>query len=131
MATDISTACTVEYDKDTGCGIMTWRGYATSAQLRAAYNNFLKLVQDCGVNKGLSDNRGMTMLSLEDQEWINKDFLPRLLKTGFKYSAVIVPASHFARIGVENVVQNIQQDEIQVRYFPTVDKAKEWLRSVD
>ncbi|HYF04019.1 MAG TPA: hypothetical protein VEC36_11615 [Patescibacteria group bacterium] len=124
------TVCSVRYDEKLHCGVLIWHGYASSEQLRACYERFLELVQKHGFIKGLSDNRNMVMFSAEDQEWLTKEFIPRLKATNFRYSAVVAPISHFARIGVDNVVRQISNDEIEIRYFQTSPEAERWLESI-
>lgn len=122
----LNQLCTISYDDDAECIIMTWKTYASSQQLRLIYERFLELVIKKKVKKAISDTRLMVMLSAEDQMWIVEELVPRLQAAGLRYSAIIVPLNHFAMMGVDNVVKMVGQDEIQTKYFKTVEDALNW-----
>ncbi len=126
----LNSICAFEHDTEVGCIVMTWHSYASSAQLHEIHERFLKLVVQHEITKAISDTREMVMLSAPDQEWIVQDLVPRLLAAGLRYSGIIVPVSHFVKIGVENVVRQVRQEEIKTAYFQTVPEAKKWLASV-
>ena len=125
-----NTICTVTYNPDPDFASMCWHQYGSSEQVRERLENYLEVVKESGTTKGLSDHRGMTMLSAEDQEWVTNNFVPRLYAAGLRYSAVILPESHFARIGIQKVVSRVRPNEIDVRYFQTVQEAEQWLASL-
>lgn len=130
MADILDVLCSVEYDPELECIISSWHGYASSNQFRAICERALDLVKKHNVKKGISDNRGMSIIAAPDQEWVLKDYLPRVLETGYYASATILPTDHFAKVSLDEISSKISGKEIKQKYFDNISDAKEWIRTV-
>lgn len=130
MAEILDALCTVSYDSELHCVISTWHGYASSNQFRAICERVLEMIEKHGVNKSISDNREMSIISQPDQDWILENFMPRLLDSGFKASATILPANHFAKISLDEIVNKIDEGEIRIKYFSKIIDAKTWIKTL-
>ncbi len=130
MADILETLCTITYDPELHCVISKWNGYASSNQFRAICERMLEMLQQYDAKKSLSDNREMSIISAPDQEWILRDFMPRLLETGYYASGTILPVNHFAKVSLDEIVSKIDEKEVKIKYFSKLIDAKEWIGKI-
>ena len=67
------------------------------------------------------------------QKWISVEIYPKGIKNGLRKLGVVIPKEFFARLGAEQVVDELvfKNQELDlvcdVKYFDKVDAATEWL----
>ena len=93
----------IYFDEKTDAVVMEWHGYATSIQFKEGTELMLNTLIRHNGSKVLADIRDMTLIGMEDQQWINEVFLPRATKFGFKAIAIIKPRSYFNKVAVETI----------------------------
>ncbi|HYF04027.1 MAG TPA: hypothetical protein VEC36_11655 [Patescibacteria group bacterium] len=129
MADILDVLCTTEYDRELECVITVWHGYASSNQFRAICERALELIKKHGAKKGISDNRGMKNIAVADQEWLLKNYLPRVVKTGYNTSASVIPTDQLAQMTVRELASKIDNNIIHQRFFKTLSEARTWIRT--
>lgn len=107
--------------------VMEWKGYATTAQFREGTELMLNILIENKCSKVLADIRHMTLIAMEDQKWLERDFLPRAIRFGFKRIAMITPTSYFNKIAVENVSYKIEKEKLNIHFFDRIEQGVEWL----
>lgn len=117
----------IYYDNTLDVVVMEWRGYATSHQFREGTELMLNTLIQNKCTKVLADIRSMTIIGMEDQQWLERDFLPRAIRFGFKMIAIITPASYFNKIAVENVSYKVDKKHLGIHFFDSVEQGKDWL----
>ena len=117
------------YELETGLVVMNWKGYATSAQFREGTELMLKVLVKNKASMVLADIRDMLVIGMEDQEWLQKQFLPRAINFGFRAIAMITPKSYFNKVAVETVSYKVDQDKLTINFFNTPEEAREWLNT--
>lgn len=120
----------IYFDKDTGSVVMEWHGYATSRQFKEGTELMLNTLIKNNGSKVLADIREMTLIGMEDQQWINDVFLPRATKFGFKAIAIIKPKSYFNKVAVETISYKVDQDKLTINFFDNSDDARNWLKEI-
>lgn len=121
----------VHFDKSINAVIMEWNGYANSAQFREGTELMLNTLIQNRSTKVLAQLRNMTIIGAEDQAWLERQFLPRAVKFGFKSIAIVKPQSHFNKVAIENVTEKIDKNYLSVNFFDTIDEAIECLKNVN
>jgi hypothetical protein len=117
----------VYFDADIKSVVMKWHGYATSRQFKEGTELMLNTLIKHNCYKVLADIRDMTLIGMEDQQWINDVFLPRATKFGFKAIAIIKPRSYFNKIAVETISYKVDKDKLMINFFDNIDEARNWL----
>jgi hypothetical protein len=102
-----------------------------SQTLRAVLDGGIELIKTHKATKWLSDNRAINAHSDEDTRWINTDWLPRVIKAGWKYWALVVPDDFIARINMVEFVDSFYNQGVRVMVFTDINEAWQWLESVD
>jgi len=122
---DPGFACTVGYDAEVPCVIMTWKGYATSREFREANERILGVLSERHATKLLGDIKEFVLIGAEDQRWLSTDWIPRAVEAGLRTVAMITPVFYFNRVAVESVGQKL--DPVILQYFDTREAARDWL----
>lgn len=119
----------IYYDQQVNSVVMEWYGYATSNQFKEGTELMLNTLIKNNAHKVLADIKRMVIIGTEDQEWLEKDFIPRAIQFGFKSIAIVRPDSYFNKVAVENVSINVHK-KLNIRLFDDTGQASEWLASV-
>lgn len=84
-----------------------------------------------GAIKWLSDNRATEGHSDEEQAWIDTVWLPRTLKAGWKYWALVLPQNVIGQMNMLHYINSFSERGVLVRVFNNPDEAMTWLEHVD
>ena len=117
------------YDESLAAVVMEWNGYFTSEQFRLGTEFMLEMLRQHKANKVLALIQDMVLIGMEDQQWLEKEFLPRAIDAGFKACALLTPKHYFNKVAVENVTYKIDQQKLRVSLFNAEEEARNWLRS--
>lgn len=83
-----------------------------------------------GAIKWLSDDSDMVIVKEEGYRWADKEWVPRVLKAGFKYWAIVKPGdSIVGNVQIGRFVKEYQERGVIVEVFETVEAAMAWLES--
>jgi hypothetical protein len=121
----------VYYDANARTVIMEWTGYATSQQFKEGTELMLETLVNNHTNKVLADIRDMTLIGLEDQQWLEKQFLPRAIESGFRALAILRPSYYFNKVAVESVSYKVDQDKLRIAFFDNRQSAEQWLAVIE
>ena len=69
------------------------------------------------------------LIGATDQDWLNKDWLPRAAAVGLRTCAIVVPVFYFNRVAVHTVVEKLDKQTLSVAYFDATESARDWLRA--
>jgi hypothetical protein len=130
MDRDSQKVYDIFYSHDINAVIMDWNGYSTSKQFREGTEMMLKVLVENKTSKVLAEIQDMVIIGGEDQVWLETQFLPRAIKSGFKAVAMVKPKSYFNKIAVETVSYKIDKEKLAISFFDTVEEAKNWLQSL-
>ena len=120
----------IYFDKELNCVVMEWDGYATSKQFKQGTELMLNILIKNNCSKVLADIKDMKIIAMEDQQWLNEEFLPRATKFGFKAIAIIKPNYYFNKVAVETISYKADKDKLTINFFDNRDEAKEWLKKI-
>lgn len=90
----------------------------------------LRLFEENGGGKWLSDDRKNSALPTEDLTWSTQEWSPRCLAAGWKAWAIIMPDKVAGQMTMNRILKQYIDVGFQVRVFDDVDEAFEWLKSV-
>lgn len=109
-----------------------FKSYVHSDELRDICDKAMKLQQEKGAERMISDNRKLTVISQEDQQWISTVHNQRIQDSGIKYVAIVLPEKTVGKLSMKRVVASaVAFDDISTVFesFNTVEDAEEWLNS--
>ena len=124
---DRSFECTIGYDADVPCVVMTWRGYATSREFRDTNERVLAIIEERGARKLLADVKKFVLIGSDDQHWLARNWIPRVVEAGVSAVGMVPPDAHFGRVAVDSVGHTLDPERMTLRLFAGRDAAREWL----
>jgi len=106
--------------------------------LRPAHGAAFHVFLDAGVDtlrkyraqKWLSDDRMNTAYSSPEIHWCFADWLQRAVDAGWHYWALVLPEDIYAKLNMNEFVQEFLQAGIQIRIFTDVEPARTWLEEM-
>jgi hypothetical protein len=121
-----ASSCSVSYDADVPCVVMTWTGYAPGAPFRAANEAVLERIAKERATKILGDIEAVQITSAADQRWLAEDWLPRAAAAGLRHAALVTPAFELDHAPVRLIGESLPR-QFELEYFDDVEVAREWL----
>jgi hypothetical protein len=100
----------------------------TSEEFRELLDKGADVIERNGAIKWLSDDRGNGLLRPDDEDWAKATWLPRVLRAGFKYWAIVLPAAAIGKLNMRRLATEHGRHGIVSRVEATPDPAFEWLR---
>ncbi|HSZ72688.1 MAG TPA: STAS/SEC14 domain-containing protein [Cytophagaceae bacterium] len=120
----------IYFDEELKAVIMEWDGYSTSNQFREGTEFMLNVLIKNHASKVLADAKDMVMIGMEDQQWMNTEFLPRAINFGFKAIAMIKPDHYFNKVAIESISYKVNKEKLTIRFFDEVEEARQWLKNI-
>ena len=120
----------IYFDGEINSVVMEWNGYATSKQFKQGTELMLNMLIKNNCSKVLADIKDMKIIAMEDQQWLNEEFLPRATTFGFKAIAIVKPHYYFNKVAVETVSYKVDKEKLTINFFDNSEEAKEWLSKI-
>jgi hypothetical protein len=79
--------------------------------------------------KWFSDDRNNGALPEEDEKWSATNWVPRVVKAGWKYWAVVQPVKAIGQLNIQHFVELFASFGVTVRVFTDPDEAMTWLKA--
>lgn len=81
--------------------------------------------------KWLSDDRDNVVIFPEANEWGDKVWAPRVIKSGFAYWAVVAPDKAVGKLQMKRFINEYRERGVTVELFEDVDEAIAWLSTCE
>jgi len=81
--------------------------------------------------KWLSDDLNNGPLGKEDEAWAKAKWFPEVVRAGWKYWAIVMPAQVIGQLNMKRFVDDYAKAGITVSVFSEPDKALAWLESMN
>jgi hypothetical protein len=117
----------VKWDSVEATVLVEWEGWANSAEFAAMLEAGVRALTEHHGSRWLADCRRQKVLRPADQDWADKEWLPRALAAGLRKFAVVLPVSGLAGMNLKERFAGVAYAELGVGYFATVEQAREWL----
>lgn len=102
------------------------KGWADTAESHAVLDSALRAMTDHQGSRWLVDGRDMQAMKPSDLQWINDVWLPTAIAAGLRVAAIVMPTSEMAMQNIDDMA-TAAEDKIEVRYFSSVENARQWL----
>ncbi len=101
----------------------------TSAEFRELLDHGAETLERNGAVKWMSDDRGNTLLRPDDEQWADAEWLPRVLRAGFKYWAIILPEAAIGKLNMQRLAAQHARHGIVSRIESLPGPAFTWLKA--
>ena len=106
-----------------------WKGFATSAEFRAALLKGVQAIREHRVVGYVSDARKAKVFIAEDLQWVSEVWLPQALSAGLKRMAMVTAEEGLGKVIIEDVAKEIDNHGLAMRKFDSVAAATVWAQS--
>ncbi len=107
--------------------LVRWEGWANSTEFKELLNAEVRALKEHGGSCLLADCRLQRVLSSDDQQRANREWVPRAVEAGLKRFAVVLPVSDLAAGHIQERLSEVPGSAFEVAYFTTVEDAERWL----
>lgn len=97
------------------------------AAFQAVLMGGLDLMKKNRAQKWLSDDRKNAVVTKEDEAWVMANWVPQVIAAGWKFWAVIMPASKLGQLNIERLSKAFAEKGVTVKFFSEADSAFQWL----
>lgn len=108
-----------------------WKEPTTIKKTRDLLEKIYKFLTEYECNKINNIMLNMGVLPEELVNYINNDWMPKMIQAGLKYVALVVPKSAAADYSVEQVKEEVAEQRkgagIEENTFTTIEDARAWL----
>jgi hypothetical protein len=105
-----------------------FKKWAKDGNFRDVLDKGYAQAQAKGVKKWLSDDRNNLVLSQADGEWATTVWVPKMVKIGWKYWAVVMPEKAVGKLNMQQFIEGNAKHGITVKVFTEPVAALEWLK---
>ena len=124
------TYCKIHYYQESNVIHMDWNKHSSRNQFIEACDYALNIMKETNAKKMIADNSKVSVVAMENQNWLTQNWFPRALQLGFQYSAVIFSDDAFVKFAVKRIENNIEDKLFVVHYFNELSPAKAWLEGI-
>lgn len=109
--------------------VTQWKGFASSQVLRDILDKARQLLTEYPIYYALGDNRKLKVIRPADQDYINNEWMPEVLKNNqLRKSATIESEDIFGKISNDNIVRAADQYiNFDIAFFNNMEDAVSWL----
>ena len=109
-----------------------WLDFANEASYQKVLNAAYEVIEHYQTPHWISDMRLATVVKLENQEWLQEVFIPKVFALNIlKKGAYIVSKDMFNQFYLDSVKGDLEKEEhhFQTKYFQDKESALDWLSS--
>ena len=117
----------MHWDRLHNCVVSVWKGFANSAEFRAALGKGLQAIRDRHAVAYVSDTRKIRVIVHEDQAWANETLIPQMAAAGLKRLAMITADAGLGKVTVEEIVKMVDNKPLLMRSFDSMQAAMRWV----
>ncbi|AFM06264.1 hypothetical protein Fleli_3962 [Bernardetia litoralis DSM 6794] len=119
-------ALRIYYNEKANCIITRSIGFVYDAELRLFLEKIIIFLKEKNTTKLIVDLTYRQTYTDEDQNWIDKDWFPRVLQAGLTYFGYIMPNDLFMQLSADELLVK-QKGSVNIVPFGDVNKAIEWM----
>ncbi len=101
----------------------------TSEEFRELLDKGAETLERYRAKKWMSDDRGNTVLRPQDEQWADTVWLPRVLRIGFKYWAIVLPRAAIGKLNMQRLAEQHARRGIISHVEAEPEPAFEWLKA--
>jgi hypothetical protein len=108
---------------------ITWEGTVPSEEYRKTFSAAIEYTETHDFVNFVSDAREQGVVSTDDRKWFQKVIVPKAVKQGLKYGAVVIKKEPFKKYYMNAILRILnRKSNISMRIFYDYDEAIVWLK---
>jgi hypothetical protein len=121
----------IEYEEEGACAVMRWGESPSSEQYREGNEKVLEALEQGDSPSILIDLKDLNIImSLSDQVWTAKEWLPKVLEKKIAKLAIVTPQSFVTQIAIKSIYGALPQQDVNLGFFEDFEEAINWVQEV-
>ncbi len=122
----------VTYHQELSLIKVVWNGIPTREQYVKAFTSALDFQEKSPqpITRFISDVRRQGIVNPENRKWFEQVVIPRAVKQGFKYAAVIFDGNAFKKYYLNLILQTTNIYKVPFKFFSTEEEAIAWFKTL-
>ncbi|WP_275882813.1 hypothetical protein [Halorhabdus sp. BNX81] len=117
----------IEYDDDLDALIHTWTMFSNGEQFREGANALYEALKEYDVSKEIIDTREVKAHDEEDKQWLQEEWIPKMVDAGMEYSANVHRESVIAEMDMQETVDPLSDLPFENMMTDDMAEAREWI----
>jgi len=124
-----STFCQIRFVQEGSYIYVNWKGYQNLEQIKQGMERSLDCLVQKKCTKIFTDLRDAKGTFTAANDWIENDFMPKAIKLGYKYSAILYPSDVFTKFALQDLNKRYDKtnNEFKFQIFDNEMELKMWL----
>jgi|GEM_PF-537890 len=119
---------TISFNEDVKCPQDIWTGsFGTQENFQKVLIKLVDVMEDTKSSKLLTDVSQMVGSFDSSREWIVQENIPKLIRKGLRYHAVVIPKNIFSKLSIKDYSQQVAG--LEIMQFGDKEEAIKWLKS--
>ncbi|HBI80706.1 MAG TPA: hypothetical protein DDY04_01835 [Bacteroidales bacterium] len=127
---EVGKHCKITVIDHVPCIKIKWFGFPPSEEFKKGCNTALDLLVKYSFTKILTDNREAKVFAVEDQKWLNNEWLPKAQALGYRGSATLLPDDPFITFAIKNITAKRDPKMFATKFFTDEKEALRWLKQI-
>jgi hypothetical protein len=119
---------TVTWDESLQAVVTNWHESADGDDYREGLDAGLELARSKTAPNWLADRRALATVAEADQEWTNRNWLPRALDSQLDRMSIVRSEADVAEMAPEDIAREAGGDALTTHYFDDRSDAEAWLK---
>ena len=128
MINSHTSTIVASWDETIQCVVCEATGFFRDDKIKEGMNNVLELFKQKHSTKLLSDISQVAPFSKAIDNWIEQDWMPRMIEAGLHSLAFVIPKNVVTRMIMEKT-DTTSTEDLSMVFFDSQEAAKEWLLS--
>jgi hypothetical protein len=103
-----------------------WKGFATSAEFRAALLTGIRAIRERHIVGYVSDARKAKVVLAADEKWAREVWLPQAVDAGLKRMAIVTAPAGLGKMAYDDAATAMDSHGLSMRTFDSVASATTW-----
>jgi len=100
----------------------------TSAAFRDMLTKGAELLEKQRATKWLSDDTQNTLVRPDDAEWADKEWAPRVIRSGFAHWGIVLPLAAIGKLNMQRFAMEYRKRGVSVHVVDNPETAFTWLK---
>ncbi|MDX2303347.1 MAG: hypothetical protein NW226_11130 [Microscillaceae bacterium] len=120
--------CTSRYEPEYQLSHVIWQGFMMTDAIIEAYEFMGSFASKNGypVTRSISDLRLTEGSFDESNQWLLEEYMPKMVKHGFKYSAILPPQDLAAKMAIDFLADDADK-LYTIKFFEDYEQAYQWI----
>lgn len=118
---------TIEYDDEIDAIVHTWNEFASGADFREGCEALLGVIGERGARKMVVDTRGIRAHDEADQQWLEDEWMPRVIDAGMEYAVTVHPDSVISEMDMEDLLTELEDLDYTSKMTDDMAEARRWV----